>query len=116
MVSKAQASGSTSIVVIGMGSVRIPCAALLADVQAFQMTGEHLRSRRSGWKTDSPTGGESSFEGDEPAMAELIHRTAVQKSRLGVTVDYTVCRDADVIRIDVQAPTDRDHVLPHQAL
>jgi UDP-N-acetyl-D-mannosaminuronic acid dehydrogenase len=38
-----------NIVVIGMGYVGIPCAALLADVPGFQVTGVQRRSERSGW-------------------------------------------------------------------
>jgi len=41
-----------NIVVIGMGYVGIPCAALLADVPGFQVTGVQRRSERSGWKIE----------------------------------------------------------------
>jgi UDP-N-acetyl-D-mannosaminuronate dehydrogenase len=37
-----------NIVVIGMGYVGIPCAALLADVPGFRVTGVQRRSERSG--------------------------------------------------------------------
>ena len=36
-----------NIVVIGMGYVGIPCAALLADVPGFRVTGVQRRSERS---------------------------------------------------------------------
>jgi hypothetical protein len=42
----------TNIVVIGMGYVGIPCAALLADVPGFSVTGIQRRSERAGWKID----------------------------------------------------------------
>jgi UDP-glucose 6-dehydrogenase len=42
----------TNIVVIGMGYVGISCAALLADVPGFRVTGIQRRSKRSGWETE----------------------------------------------------------------
>ncbi|MCK5561170.1 MAG: hypothetical protein KAJ51_11270, partial [Thermoplasmata archaeon] len=40
------------IVVIGMGYVGIPAAALFADVEGITVTGVQRRSARSGWKID----------------------------------------------------------------
>ena len=105
-----------NIVVIGMGYVGIPCAALLADVPGFRVTGVQRRSARSGWKIDCLNAGRSPFEGDEPGLAELIHRVAVEKKSFRVTDDYSVCREADVILIDVQTPTDEDHVPHYESL
>jgi len=65
-----------NIVVIGMGYVGIPCAALLADVPGFRVTGIQRRSPCSGWKIECLNAGKSPFEGDEPGLAELIHRYA----------------------------------------
>jgi UDP-N-acetyl-D-mannosaminuronic acid dehydrogenase len=104
------------VVVIGMGYVGIPCAALLADVPGFEVTGVQRRSRRSGWKIECLNGGKSPFEGDEPGLAELIHRVAVEKKSFRVTDDYAVCEDADVVLIDVQTPTDEDHVPRYASL
>ena len=101
-----------NIVVIGMGYVGIPCAVLLADVPGFNVTGVQRRSERSGWKIECLNNGNSPFEGDEPGLAELIHRVAVEKETFCVTDDYAVCGEADVILVDVQTPTDGDHV-PH---
>jgi UDP-N-acetyl-D-mannosaminuronic acid dehydrogenase len=56
---------STNIVVIGMGYVGIPCAALLADVPGFRVTGIQRRSKRSGWKIDCLNGGGCPFESRE---------------------------------------------------
>ena len=102
----------THIVVIGMGYVGIPCAALLADVPGFRVTGVQRRSERSGWKIECLNSGQSPFEGDEPGLAELISRVVLEKRSFSVTDDYSVCRDADVILLDVQTPTGCDHV-PH---
>lgn len=100
------------IVVIGMGYVGIPCAALLADVPGFQVTGVQRRSKRSGWKIEHLNSGGCPFEGDEPGLAELIRRVVLDKKTFCVVDDYTVCGEADVILIDVQTPTDGDRV-PH---
>lgn len=107
---------SMNIVVMGMGYVGIPCAALLADVPGFSVTGVQRRSERSGWKVDCLNSGKSPFEGDEPGLAELIERVACEKKSFRVTDDYAVCRDADVILIDVQTPTDGDHVPHYESL
>ena len=53
----------TNIVVIGMGYVGIPMAALLADVDDFYVTGIQRRSQRSGWKIDWLNSGKNPFEG-----------------------------------------------------
>jgi UDP-N-acetyl-D-mannosaminuronic acid dehydrogenase len=95
-----------------MGYVGIPCAALLADVDGFQVTGVQRRSERSGWKIDCLNAGKCPFEGNEPGLAELLYRVAVQKKTFRATDDFAVCRAADVILIDVQTPTDEDH-MPH---
>ena len=92
------------IVVIGMGYVGIPCAALLADVPGFQVVGVQRRSDRSGWKIDCLNSGKSPFEGDEPGLAELIHRVACEKMSFQVTDDFAACAAAGAILIDVQTP------------
>jgi UDP-N-acetyl-D-mannosaminuronic acid dehydrogenase len=95
-----------NIVVIGMGYVGVPCAALLADVPGFRVTGVQRRSERSGWKIECLNEGQSPFEGDEPGLAELIRRVALERKSFRVTDDFAVCADADAILIDVQTPTD----------
>jgi len=74
-------------------------------VRAISVTGIQRRSERSGWKIECLNSGRSPFEGEEPDLAELIHRVAVEKKSFRVTDDYAVCRDADAILIDVQTPT-----------
>ena len=105
-----------NIVVIGMGYVGIPCAALLADVPGHRVTGIQRRSARSGWKIDCLNGGDCPFEGDEPGLAELLRRVVLDKKTFRVSDDYTVCEEADVILIDVQTPTDENHVPHYESL
>jgi UDP-N-acetyl-D-mannosaminuronic acid dehydrogenase len=105
----------TRITVIGMGYVGIPCAALLADVPGFLVTGLQRKSKRSGWKIEHLNAGKSPFEGDEPGLDELIAKV-VAKGSFKVTDDVDVLKDSDVILIDVQTPTDENHVPQYNSL
>jgi len=102
---------STNIVVIGMGYVGIPMAALLADVDDFYVTGIQRRSKRSGWKIDWLNNGKNPFEGEEPGLDELIDRV-VKSGKFKVTDKYDDVDDADFILIDVQTPVDLDSKIP----
>lgn len=102
---------STNIVVIGMGYVGIPMAALLADVDDFYVTGIQRRSQRSGWKIDWLNQGKNPFEGEEPGLDELIAKV-VKNGKFKVTDSYASVADADFILIDVQTPVDLDSKRP----
>ncbi|MHA3962988.1 MAG: nucleotide sugar dehydrogenase [Candidatus Thorarchaeota archaeon SMTZ1-45] len=106
---------TTRITVIGMGYVGIPCAAILADVDGFLVTGLQRRSKRSGWKIEHLNAGKSPFGGDEPGLAELIAKV-VAKGSFKVTDDVDILKNSDVILIDVQTPTDKDHVPQYESL
>ncbi len=106
---------TTKIVVIGMGYVGIPCAALLADVDGFDVTGLQRKSKRSGWKIDVLNSGKSPFEGDEPGLDELVAKV-VKKGTFRVTDDINVLSTADVILVDVQTPTDAKHTPQYRSL
>ncbi|MFH1788261.1 MAG: nucleotide sugar dehydrogenase [Candidatus Altiarchaeota archaeon] len=103
------------IVVVGMGYVGIPVAALLADVPGYDVTGVQRKSKRSGWKIDKLNAGQSPIEGDEPGLSELIARV-VKAGKFRVTDDVEVYREADVILIDVQTPTDETHKPRYESL
>ena len=103
------------ITVIGLGYVGIPCAALLADVPGFLVTGLQRRSKRSGWKIEHLNAGKSPFEGDEPGLNELVEKV-VAKGSFKATDDVEVLKDSDIILIDVQTPTDENHVPQYDSL
>ncbi len=93
------------VVVVGMGYVGIPCAALFADVPGFEVIGVQRRSKRSGWKIDCINSGKSPIGGREPKLGRLLARV-VKEGKFRATDDMSVCRDADAILIDVQTPVD----------
>jgi len=106
---------SKKIVVIGMGYVGIPAAALFADVKGFNVVGLQRRSKRSGWKIDFINKGKNPIGGDEPGLSELIKKV-VEKGSFKVTDDYKEIKDADVILIDVQTPTDEKGIPFYKSL
>jgi UDP-N-acetyl-D-mannosaminuronic acid dehydrogenase len=103
------------VVVIGMGYVGIPAAALLADVLGFKVIGVQRRSKRSGWKIDWLNKGKNPIGGDEPGLSELIARV-VKKGTFQVVEDVSVCKDAEAILIDVQTPTDEERAPRYESL
>ena len=106
---------SKKIVVIGMGYVGIPAAVLFAEVDGFNVTGIQRRSKRSGWKIDFLNEGKNPIGGDEPGLSELINKV-VKKGKFRVTDDFSECKDADIILIDVQTPTDEKGVPRYKSL
>ena len=106
---------STNIVVIGMGYVGIPMAALLADVEEFYVTGIQRRSQRSGWKIDWLNQGKNPYEGEEPGLGELVKRV-VKNEKFKITDNYDDIYDADYVLIDVQTPVDDEKIPRYTSL
>ncbi|MCX6656197.1 MAG: nucleotide sugar dehydrogenase [Candidatus Bathyarchaeota archaeon] len=104
-----------NIVVVGMGYVGIPVAALFADVPGFNVTGLQRRSGRSAWKIDALNQGKSVIEAEEPGLPELIKRIH-DKGTFHVTDDLSVYREADAIIIAVQTPVDENHIPQYESL
>lgn len=103
------------IVVVGMGYVGIPIAALFADVQGFAVIGVQRRSKRSGWKIDWLNKGKNPIGGDEPGLSELVSRV-VKKGTFKVVEDIATVSDAEAVLIDVQTPTDANRVPNYDSL
>ena len=103
------------IVVVGLGYVGIPVAALFADVEGFNVTGVQRRSKRSGWKIDHLNKGKNPIEGEEPGLTELIERV-VEKGTFRATDDISVYGEAEAILIAVQTPVDENHIPRYESL
>ena len=103
------------VVIVGMGYVGIPVAALFADKPGIKVTGIQRRSKRSGWKIDLINKGKSPIGGDEPGLDQLIFKT-VKNGDLFVTDDITTYEKADAIIITVQTPVDEKHQPKYMSL
>jgi UDP-N-acetyl-D-mannosaminuronic acid dehydrogenase len=108
-----QNSKPGKICVIGMGYVGIPAAVLLADA-GYSVTGIQRRSARSGWKIDWLNKGRCPI-GNEPELPEMLEKV-VRAGKFRVTDDYSVLKDAAIILIDVQTPTDQNHIPQYESL
>jgi len=103
------------VVVVGMGYVGIPVAALFADVPGFTVVGVQRRSKRSGWKIEWLNEGKNPIGGDEPGLSDLVARV-VKKGTFKVVDDISTCKDAEAVLIDVQTPTDANRVPNYDSL
>jgi UDP-N-acetyl-D-mannosaminuronic acid dehydrogenase len=102
------------IAVIGMGYVGIPAAALLANA-GFDVTGIQRKSKRSGWKIDWLNEGRCPIGGNEPELPDML-QSVVSQGRFRVTDDYSILKDVKIILIDVQTPTDQNHIPQYESL
>lgn len=109
-----QQMNSKRIAVIGMGYVGIPAAVLLADA-GYDVTGIQRRSERSGWKIDWLNEGRCPIGGHEPELPDILQRV-VRAGRFRATDDYFTLEGIDIVLIDVQTPTDDEHVPRYQSL
>ncbi|GAI14497.1 unnamed protein product, partial [marine sediment metagenome] len=64
---------------------------------------------------DCLNAGKNPFEGEEPGLDELLARV-VKNGKFRVTDDYSVCKDADYILIDVQTPVDAKKIPRYESL
>ena len=66
-------------------------------------------------KIDWLNEGKNPIGGDEPGLSELIERV-IKKGTFRVTDDFSECKDADAILIDVQTPTDEKGIPHYESL
>jgi len=104
------------IAVVGMGYVGIPAAALLADVEGFEVVGIQRRSKRSGWKIEALNEGKCPIGGDEPGLQELIKRVVIEKKTFRVEDSVSAVSDCDAVLLDVQTPVEKDHEPRYESL
>jgi UDP-N-acetyl-D-mannosaminuronic acid dehydrogenase len=90
-----------------MGYVGIPIAVLLADA-GNNVIGIQ-KSSENGWKIDWLNQGRCPIGGNEPELPELIKKV-VKEGKFRVTDDYASIQNVDIILIDVQTPTDDNHI------
>lgn len=98
------------LAVIGLGYVGLPVAAMFAS-KDFHVIGLDLKADR----VDRINAGENPIEGDEPGLAELLNEV-VQSGNLQATIDYNLLSQADIVLVDVETPTDDQHIPRYQAL
>lgn len=89
-----------SLVVVGLGYVGIPVAALFAK-SGLRVTGLEVDAK----KVDAINRGEYPIEGDEPGLPELI-RDTVGRGLLKASLDPSVVKDVDAVILCVQTPFD----------
>jgi UDP-N-acetyl-D-mannosaminuronic acid dehydrogenase len=97
-----------------MGYVGIPAAVLLANA-GYEVIGIQRRSKRSGWKIDVLNEGHCPIGGNEPELPELLEKV-IKAKKFRVTEDFSLIDDADFILIDVQTPTDENHIPKYESL
>ncbi|MHA2208138.1 MAG: nucleotide sugar dehydrogenase [Candidatus Thorarchaeota archaeon] len=87
-----------NLVVVGLGYVGLPVAAKFAEA-GFNVTGIDIVHE----KVDRVNSGESTIEGDEPHLADLVKKVVGEKS-LTATTEYAPIKDADFVLIVVETP------------
>jgi UDP-N-acetyl-D-mannosaminuronic acid dehydrogenase len=103
------------IVVVGMGYVGIPVAALFADAKDFSVIGIQRASKHSGWKIEWLNEGKNPIGGDEPGLSALIKKV-VRKGTFKVTDSFSAVKDSEAVLIDVQTPIDAQRVPKYESL
>ena len=91
---------TANIVMIGLGYVGLPVACMFAEA-GFSVVGLDCNRER----VDLINRGFCPIDGKEPGLPELVSRV-ISGGRLWATVDYGVCRDAQIVMIAVDTPVD----------
>ncbi|MDW7755096.1 MAG: nucleotide sugar dehydrogenase [Brevefilum sp.] len=98
------------LAVIGLGYVGLPVACMFAD-KGFNVIGVDIKTER----IDQINRGHCPIEGYEPGLPELLSRV-ITEGKLVVTTDYDRLSDVDIILIDVETPTNEQHIPQYVAL
>jgi|LSQX01.1.fsa_nt_gb UDP-N-acetyl-D-mannosaminuronic acid dehydrogenase len=98
------------LAVIGLGYVGLPVASMFS-AKGFRVFGLDLKADR----IDLINEGKNPIEGNEPGLAELLNQV-VKSGKLVATTNYGVLSQADIILVDVETPTDDQHIPRYQAL
>jgi UDP-N-acetyl-D-mannosaminuronic acid dehydrogenase len=98
------------LAVIGLGYVGLPVACMFAD-QGFSVLGVDIKPER----VEQINQGHCPIEGFEPGLPELLEKV-IAAGLLRATTDYRELDDRDVVLIDVETPTDDQHIPQYVAL
>ena len=98
------------LAVIGLGYVGLPVACLLAD-SGFEVIGVDILTDR----VDQINNGQCPIEGYEPGLPELLSRV-VSEGNFKAVSKYDRLADIDIFLIDVETPTDDQHIPQYLAL
>ena len=94
---------SDKVAVIGLGYVGLPVACVLAEA-GFDTIGIDLDSAR----IKIINSGKSPIEGNEPGLAELIHKV-VSSGKLHASADYQDVAVANALFVCLDSPIGEDH-------
>jgi nucleotide sugar dehydrogenase len=109
LAKEAKRDGKEVVVVMGVGFVGAVMAAIVADT-TDEKTGKSTKlvigcqrpSTRSFWKIPLLNRGESPVKAEDPTVAPLIARCALEKKTLIATYNADCLKLADVVVVDVQ--------------
>ncbi len=115
LVDRQRLLGREIVVVMGVGFVGAVMAGVVAD-SVDRKTGEPSKfvigmqrpSTRSYWKIQYINRGKAPVEAEDPEVAPLIHRCALEKKTLVATFTYDVLSLADVVVVDVQCDYEKE--------
>ena len=99
-----------TLAVIGLGYVGLPVACMFAD-RGFNVIGVDIIPER----VSQINQGKSPIEGNEPGLAELLTKV-ITSGKFTATTEYDQLKDVDVFLIDVETPTDDQHIPQYVAL
>lgn len=98
------------LAVIGLGYVGLPVACMFAD-KDFSVLGVDIKAER----VNQINQGHCPIEGFEPGLPELLTKI-ISAGQLRATTNYEELVNSDIVLIDVETPTDEQHIPQYLAL